>query len=120
MSSTAPPTDCAIVCDNGSGVVKAGFSGEDAPRVMFASVTGRPRHSMAMVGMAAKQHYVGDEAQAKRGVLSLSHPIEHGIVTNWDDMEAVWRHTFENQLRVDTTERPIMLTEAPRNPKSNR
>lgn len=38
-----------IFADNGSGVVKAGFSGEDAPKVMFASVTGRPRHHMAMV-----------------------------------------------------------------------
>ncbi len=77
--------------DNGSGVVKAGFSGEDAPRVMFASVTGRPRHGMAMVGMASKGLFVGDEAQAKRGVLSLSYPIEHGIVTHWDDMvRAMW------------------------------
>lgn len=53
---------------------------------MFASVTGRPRHGMAMVGMASKGLFVGDEAQAKRGVLSLSYPIEHGIVTHWDDM----------------------------------
>ncbi|KXZ56569.1 NAP1 protein [Gonium pectorale] len=75
---------------------------------------------MAMVGMASKDLYVGDEAQAKRGVLSLSHPVEHGIVTNWDDMEAIWRHTFDNQLRIDTSERPVMLTEAPRNPKANR
>ncbi|KAG2500060.1 hypothetical protein HYH03_002337 [Edaphochlamys debaryana] len=117
---TTAPLDSAIVCDNGSGVVKAGYSGEDAPRVMFPSVTGVPRHEMAMVGMATKKQFVGDEAMAKRGVLSLSYPIEHGIVTNWDDMEAVWRHTFENELRVDTSERPVLLTEAPRNPKSNR
>ncbi|GLI68966.1 hypothetical protein VaNZ11_013494 [Volvox africanus] len=120
MTFSPPASDSAIVCDNGSGVVKAGFSGEDAPRVMFASVTGRPRHTMAMLGMSARDMYIGDEAQAKRGVLSLSYPIEHGIVTNWEDMEAVWRHTFDNELRVDTSERPVMLTEAPRNPKSNR
>lgn len=72
------------------------------------------------VGMSNKSFFVGDEAQAKRGVLSLTYPIAHGVVTNWDDMEAVWRHTFENELRVDPSERPLMLTEAPRNPKNNR
>ena len=79
----------AVVIDNGSGVVKAGYAGEDAPRCVFPCVVGQPRHQGVMIGMGNKDVFIGDEAESKRGILTLKYPVEHGIVTDWDDMQKV-------------------------------
>ena len=44
----------ALVVDNGSGMCKAGFAGDDAPRAVFPSIVGRTRYRNAMVGMGHK------------------------------------------------------------------
>merc|ERR1712127_693247 len=110
-----------VIIDNGSGMVKAGFAGEDAPRAVFPSVVGRPKTQSAMQGVQQKSEYIGDEAMAKRGILNLQYPISAGIVDSWEDMEKVWHHCFYNELRVSPEEQVgVLLTEAPRNPKQNR
>lgn len=110
----------ACVIDNGSGFCKAGFAGDDAPRAVFPTIVGSPRHASVIVGMGGKDSYVGDEAESKRFLLTLSRPIERGTITNWDAMEKAWHHVFNSELRVSPEEHHILMTEAPNQPKANR
>ena len=114
------PETKAMVIDNGSGMCKAGFSGESQPRSVFPEVIGKPKNPGVLIGIGTKDLYIGEEAQQKRGVLKITYPIERGIVKDWDQMQQIWYHTIYNELRVDPAEYGAILTEAPLNPKINR
>jgi actin len=110
----------AVVIDNGSGLSKAGFAGDDAPRSMFPTVVGRPRTNTTIPNQQV--HFVGDEAirPSATGIKVLSYPVDRGLVTNWNEMEKVWHHAFYNELRIDPEEHPVLLAKPPKDPKENR
>lgn len=109
----------AVVIDIGSGICKAGFATDPLPNIVFPSIVGRPRHLNVIMDSAIKDCVIGEAAIRKRGILTLKYPIEHGIVTNWSDMEKIWKHTYE-ALAVEPDAHPVLLTEPPMNPKRNR
>jgi actin len=110
----------AIVIDNGSGVIKSGFAGDDAPRSILPTVVGRLRPNTMISELNKNDSYIGAEALNKKDILTIHYPIEHGIVTNWDDMEKIWHYIFDNELHVAPEERSVLLTDASFNPKANR
>lgn len=110
----------AVIVDNGSGLCKAGLSGEIGPRHIVSSVVGHPKFKAASGGPNQKQHFVGDEALHKKEALCLRRPIERGLIVGWDDMEELWRHLFEWELGVRASERPVLMTEPSLNPREAR
>ncbi|CAI8033165.1 Alpha-centractin [Geodia barretti] len=110
-----------IVIDNGSGVIKAGFAGEDYPKVHFNSYIGRPKHARVMTGGLEGDMFMGPKAEEHRGLLNIKYPVEHGIVTDWNDMEQIWTYIYSKEMLAAAAEdHPVLLTEAPLNPRSNR
>ena len=95
-----------VVIDNGTGYCKAGFSGDKGPRALLRTVVGRPKANNS------NDFYVGSLAVEKKGILNLNYPMEHGIITDWDDMEKVWKHIFSDELKIDPSVHNVLLTEA--------
>ena len=114
--------DFALVIDNGTSTIKAGFSGDDSPKAVLLNIVGRAKniHPNNLYYGTVKESYVGAEALGRCGILRISHPMEEGVVTSWDDMERVWRHTLWNELRIDPAERAVLMTESPLNLKASR
>ena len=50
----------AIVIDAGSGTCKAGFSGDNSPRSVFATVVGRPKGAGITLDLDQDEVYVGE------------------------------------------------------------
>ncbi|KAI9823141.1 MAG: Actin-like protein [Thelocarpon impressellum] len=109
-----------IVIDNGSGTIRAGFAGEDLPKCYFPSFVGRPKHLRVLAGALEGDVFIGQRAQELRGLLKIRYPLEHGVVTDWDDMERIWQYVYTDELKTLSEEHPVLLTEPPLNPRSNR
>lgn len=139
----------------GSGTIKAGFAGEEQPSCYIPSLcvsaltsypgsdsgqrltnsVGRPKHTRVMAGAIQDDLFIGRRAQELRGLLKIKYPMEHGVVTDWDDMERIWGWVYGEGLKalseevsrlwilddIDLTcQHPVLLTEAPLNPRQNR
>lgn len=95
----------ALVIDNGSDTIKAGFSCKNQPQVIIPSLVGQPRPKFLnhiTFNPNLKDRYVGNEAQVNRDILEISHPIENGLIKQWDDMEKVWKIYSNLIIRLQT------------------
>ena len=101
------------VIDNGSGYMKAGFSGEEAPKVMFPTMVGKTKVEGIYVGDEKKESIIGSEAEKKFGILNISYPIQGGTIVNWDEMERIWANTFYGELKISPEEHNLLLSESP-------
>ena len=85
------------------------------PRAQVSTIVGRPAKSashtgataaatasaqLATAGGATPPVALGNECYSHASPLATSRPVVNGIVQNWPDMAALWRHLFEEHLKV--------------------
>lgn len=61
---------------------------------------GRPKHTRVMAGAIQDELFIGRRAQELRGLLKIKYPMEHGVVTDWDDMERIWNWVYADGLKA--------------------
>jgi len=110
-----------IVCDNGTGFVKLGFSGDNFPKFIFPSMIGRPlmRYEEEFKDIELKEVMVGDECAKYRSMLETSYPVENGVVRDWVGMKHLYDYSFFEKMKINPADHKILLTEPPLNPKEN-
>lgn len=109
---SSPSDTRPVVIDNGSQTCKAGFAGDQNPTVIVNSFNG--------IDPQTNDVYISNDAYSKADILNLKYPINHRIITNWEDMEKIWNYIFTNQLHIESSSHPILLTDDTLNTKENR
>lgn len=132
----------AMVMDLGSGALRLGFAGEDMPKAVFSSIAGTswvddttvatktedtslslsstetktpPPLTSTAKAEKRKKYFVGPSAQIFREQLEIEYPVQHGLVTDWGAVEAMWDLALRKHLRIPTNEHPLLLSESPYN-----
>lgn len=114
------PQPRAVVIDMGSGTCKAGFAGLARPMYAVATLVGCQAKKPAPQGAPPElETFVGEAARA-RPELALVQPLRHGVVVDWEAAELIWRHLLERDLGVMPSEHPLLFSDAPFSPATNR
>ncbi len=95
----------AIVIDTGSGYCKAGMAADESPACCFPTL-----YTQVMNMEENIEHIVGFKARDAKGKLPVVQPIERGLCSDWNALEHVWQHCFLHQLKLDSTEHPVLTS----------
>lgn len=109
-----------IVIDNGSGYIKAGFSGEDSPRIVIPTAVGSQQPSEPGKPLIKR---IGNDLDLRQPTYPVSFPIDRGVIKDteqdWEHVIKLWEYVF-HELEQEPSTCNVLLTDAPRNSRENR
>ena len=98
MSEVQESLKLPIIIDLGSSEIKAGFTGEEKPSVIFKSYMGEPKFKKVFSPIdknkEIKEEYIGEDCFKNIGLKKIRHPINHGIITNDQDIMPIFNHIY--------------------------
>lgn len=110
-----------IVIDNGTGYIKAGYSGEDAPKIVLPSVASIVE---SQEQGKSRMMYCGNDIDLKTPETPLYFPIDRGVIKNtdqdWDCIAYIWEHIIKNLMQEELSSANILITDSILNSRENR
>lgn len=82
--------------------MKAGVAGEETPSLQFSTIIGRPKHKKVLPSSVEANIHIGPSEKI-RGLMNISYPIRHGIITDVQDMRSIWNHVY-SELKLPKKE----------------
>jgi actin-related protein len=127
MTSINANSQIPIIIDIGTGEVKAGFNGQERPKILFKNQFGEPKYNKILKqfnkdNKQVKDIYIGEKCDSCLSALKLRKPVDHGSFTNSEDIIPIFNHIF-SRLKLDSEEiknHPILVSESLQNPSKNR
>jgi actin-related protein len=127
MTSMNANSQIPIIIDIGTGEVKAGFNGQERPKILFKNQFGEPKYNKILKqfnkdNKQVKDIYIGEKCDSCLSALKLRKPVDHGSFTNSEDIIPIFNHIF-SRLKLDSEEiknHPILVSESLQNPSKNR
>ena len=108
-----------VIIDCGSGKCKAGLSGKILPSVEIPTLVWHPQSNNMVTKDDESSLLFGTKAlEAENG--ELNQPIKNTKITDWDDFELFLGNLFKNELKINTEEYGIFITEPSLTPKDSR
>ncbi|XP_044514627.1 actin-like protein 9 [Gracilinanus agilis] len=109
----------AVVIDMGTGTCKSGFAGQAKPVSTVATVLGHLPEKASTASRPQLPTFIGECARGHPG-LSLIQPLRNGIIVDWEAAETLWHYVFYNDLGVAPEDHPLLLSDPPFSPTTNR
>ena len=110
----------SIVIDNGSFNIKAGFNGDEIPKISLRNVIGENKDDDGKKVGTEKEIIIGEEALNKRGMLNIKFPMKRSMIKDWESLEKIWNYIFTNELKVNQKEYNILISQPINNIKENK
>lgn len=113
----------ALVIDIGTGLIKAGWAGEDTPRTIQPTVVARVKKFRGEVTGPSGQGYDDQEfltgTHAIRAVaehpddLELAFPVEHQEIVDWSAVTQTLEYLYAHEFQVDSDKHPVVIVDSP-------